>query len=544
MKRPILTAARTIAAAALVAAASISCPNPIDEELLLVVEDSLAPDLVIATPTPNSWYHGIVTVSGTLSDSSIEAGDGAGRLASLSFSVSDSSPLHRTVAFDADGNATMSPADPSFSWDAASGGFSFDVPTAGLFGYKVLTFVVADANGNEMQRDLPLMPYPYGPCLVLDEPVDLSIYDMIVAISGTVTDASGDSTTDEVQVLRWEATGGIYHELAIGPATVQPDGTYRSDNFTFDPLTGAFSDWFNSSTKTGPLSVKMRAMNSSVWSEVTVQLAFNGTGPAITLAPAAAGHNPGEYSSVVTTLIIIDGTVDMTNYLAGSLRYLVLQQVGMPKTGTIVPDPVTGAFSFAFNPDTAPVLSGNLTIEVSAQDKRIPPVDSTATHACYDDQVAPAAPVVSGPASPTNNTTLTWTWTGSADTVEFRTSMTSTSGPWTITPDLSFTTTRGAGTYTLWVQGRDAVGNWSSSGSARRDHRPDAAGGTEPHGAGITDERHGANVDLDHPCGYGRVPILSREHDGTVDDHAGCDLRADAHRRVAHAVGAGARSGR
>ena len=70
MRRSIPTAVRTIAAAALVAAAALSCPSPIDDELLLVVEDKLAPDLVITAPAPNSYYHGTVTVAGSLADSS------------------------------------------------------------------------------------------------------------------------------------------------------------------------------------------------------------------------------------------------------------------------------------------------------------------------------------------------------------------------------------------------------------------------------------------------------------------------------------------
>ena len=467
MRHRTLTAARTLAAAALVAALALSCPNPIDEELLLVVDDALSPDLAIATPTPNSWYHGTMTVSGILADSSSEVGDGFGRLASLSFSVSDYSPLARTVTFDADGNATVTPADPTFSWDPASGGFSFDFPSDGLFGYKVLTFVATDLNGNEVRKDLPLLPYPYGPYVVLDEPVDLSTYDMVVAIAGTVTDASGDPTADEVKALRWRASGEPDCDLVIGPATLQPDGTYRNGNFTFNPVTGAFSDWFDSSNNSGTVIVKVSALNATMWTEVTSSLVFNGAGPDITLASAGAGHNPTEYSSVVTPTITVDGTVDMTNYSAGSLRYLVKQQPGLPQSGLISPDPSTGAFSFTFDPDGSPVLAGNLTIEVSAKDNRVPPIESTASYACYDDQSPPGAPVVSGPATPTSDGTPRWTWTTPATTVDFEYSTVGSSGPWTATTDTYWepATPLSEGAHTLWVRARDPVGNPSAAGS-------------------------------------------------------------------------------
>ncbi|HOW52002.1 MAG TPA: Ig-like domain-containing protein [bacterium] len=80
------------------------------------------------------------------------------------------------------------------------------------------------------------------------------------------------------------------------------------------------------------------------------------------------------------------------------------------------------------------------------------------------DSLPPAAPTVSG-TTPTNDTTPTWSWNTPADTVEFRYSFTDGSG-WTVTTDTDFTATALAvGTHTLYVQGRDAAGNWSTSGS-------------------------------------------------------------------------------
>jgi hypothetical protein len=458
---------RVLAAAAAAMLAGVSCPNPIDRALLLVVDDKVPPDLIVAAPSVNSYYHGTMKVEGTLTDSSSRAGDRQGRLQTLSFTVSDESPLARTVTFDAAGNAAVQPADPSFVWDSSTGSFSFDLAMAGVQGYKVLTFAAADANANETRREVGLLPYPYGPYLVLSSPEDLSTYGLIIQIGGTVTDAIGDATTEEVTALRCEVSGKPDHDLLIGPGTWDAvDGRYESGSFTYDPATGQLSDWFDSSSDSGSLFVKVSAQNASlIWTSETVQLAYNGTGPAITLAPAAAGHNPAEYSSATTTAITVDGTVDVSNLKSGSVHYVVTQTAGYPKSGSLTPDGLTGAFSFTFYPDVSPTLSGNLTIEVSAMDNRL--IASTESYPCYDDVTPPDQPSVSGPASPTNDSTPTWTWNTPATTADFQYSTLGGLGPWTTTAATSYTPASplADGVHSLWVRARDALGNPSAAGS-------------------------------------------------------------------------------
>jgi hypothetical protein len=459
--------ARILAVAGAVVLAAVSCPNPIDRELLLRVDDGIAPDLTITAPTAFSYYHGIMGVTGVLADSSSVSGDGQGRIHTLSFSVSDESPLGRTVTFDSAGTATVSPADPSFAWDSATGSFSFDVDMLGVQNYKVLRFVASDANGNATQRSVDLLPYPYGPHLDLTSPEDLSIYGLVVTIEGTATNAVGDATTDEVEALRCEVTGKPDHDLVLGPGTWDPvEERYESGSLTYDPASGEFSDWYNSSSDSGTLFAKVSAQNASlVWSSVTVQLAFHGTGPAITLAPAAAGHNPAEYSSKLTTAITVDGTVDISNLEAGSVHFIVTQPAGYPRTGLLTPDGVTGAFSFTFSPGVSPKLSDNLTIEVSARDNR--GITSTESYPCYDDITAPDPPEVSGTPSPTNDNTPTWTWDTPATTNDFQYSAVGALGPWTTTAGTSYTPAAPLddGRYSLWVRARDALGNPSSTDS-------------------------------------------------------------------------------
>ncbi len=84
------------------------------------------------------------------------------------------------------------------------------------------------------------------------------------------------------------------------------------------------------------------------------------------------------------------------------------------------------------------------------------------------DNDPPTPPVVDGNASPTNDATPTWTWTaGSGGSGSYRYGF--SEGPW-IAEDVTETSYTPAapltdGTYILYVQERDDVGNWSTSGT-------------------------------------------------------------------------------
>ncbi|MBX7256995.1 MAG: M6 family metalloprotease domain-containing protein [Candidatus Hydrogenedentes bacterium] len=84
------------------------------------------------------------------------------------------------------------------------------------------------------------------------------------------------------------------------------------------------------------------------------------------------------------------------------------------------------------------------------------------------DTTAPNAPSVTG-TTPTNDTTPTWSWSsgGGGGNGTYRYQLNSQAGAWTTTTSLSYTpaTPLSDATYTLYVQERDAVGNWSASGS-------------------------------------------------------------------------------
>jgi len=84
------------------------------------------------------------------------------------------------------------------------------------------------------------------------------------------------------------------------------------------------------------------------------------------------------------------------------------------------------------------------------------------------DATPPNAPTVSG-VSLTNDTTPTWSWAaGGGGNGTFRYQLDSETGSWTESGDTSYTPSAKFGddeTHTLYVQERDAAGNWSVSGS-------------------------------------------------------------------------------
>jgi hypothetical protein len=86
------------------------------------------------------------------------------------------------------------------------------------------------------------------------------------------------------------------------------------------------------------------------------------------------------------------------------------------------------------------------------------------------DTTAPTAPIVSG-TTPTNDTTPTWNWSaggGGNGTYRYELDDSDLTSGSTQTTSTSYTPDSGIsdGSYTLYVQERDVVGNWSLSGSS------------------------------------------------------------------------------
>lgn len=137
--------------------------------------------------------------------------------------------------------------------------------------------------------------------------------------------------------------------------------------------------------------------------------------------------------------------------------------VGNGTTGTL------GGSGFVYTLDVTPSGQGAVTIDIAASvvTDLAGNANASATQLSVTyDSVAPTAPMLSG-TTPTNNTTPTWSWSaGSGGNGTFRYKLddsTMTSGA-TTTTNATFTPSSAlaAGAHTLYVQERDAAGNWSS----------------------------------------------------------------------------------
>ncbi len=246
MKRPISTAARTLAAATLVAAFSVSCPNPIDDELLQVVDDAIAPVIIITSPEQFSTYRYSLSVNGTLLDSSQEAGDGRGFVRTLTFAVPKDPMLDRTITFERDGSWIVDPPDPTFSYTPGTGAFTFTVSTVTLTYAQFLLFTATDLNGNETEQDVTVMDENAGPDIALNDAAHPcpTLYSSAattkITMRGWIDPAHYQSSTAYYKVV--PAIGLPRSEV---PFTPEADGEFTFEFYPRDApaLAGKLTVW-------------------------------------------------------------------------------------------------------------------------------------------------------------------------------------------------------------------------------------------------------------------------------------------------------------
>ncbi len=387
MKHRARVAVRTLAAAALVAAAALSCPNPIDEELLLVVDDATPPVIQIDAPAQNSLYRYSVDISGSLEDFAGATGTETGYVLRMAFAVTGNPSLARVVTFARDGSWTVDPPDPTFSYTPATGDFSFTVDTVSLFGMQFFTFVLEDMNDNTSQHVVTMLQDPVGPSLTVTAPVNGSSWPLLLPVAGTAVNETGATSGDGIARLTG-SIAGIQHQLDLQLLTLQPDGRYHgaagtaAENFWFEPATGAFGDSFDLSGESGNLQLQVQVVDVRGMASTTfLNLFDNNTGPEIVMDDAMHPC-PDIYSSSATTALTILGWVDPANLQPGTTQYIVESPSWQRDPVSFTPDPA-GEFTFTFNPRAVPALQGKLTVHVYAKDN----ADRTTheTHFIFDD---------------------------------------------------------------------------------------------------------------------------------------------------------------
>ncbi len=140
-------------------------------------------------------------------------------------SVTDNDSVVETVALEvkaADVEETLAVA--------ADGTFAYDLDATGITKTIVITITASDAKGNQSTLERTLFNDGQGPHIVISEPANFSAYGTVVRVAGSVTDAEGVATTDEVASARWSIPGTSYDEPLI-PAN---DGSFSFEFVTRD----------------------------------------------------------------------------------------------------------------------------------------------------------------------------------------------------------------------------------------------------------------------------------------------------------------------
>ncbi len=182
-----------------------SCPSPVDDELLRVVEDRIPPEITRSSPQAGSAIRSTVTAAGRIADSSFKASDGGGMLDSIVIQVQSEPQLTRAIKL-ASGSFTVTPADPTFTFDFSTGDFSIVLDTASID--RSREFIVAATDRNRHTSEVRRLLFPSDGMLVrLDEPgTTTTEFEVggLFTIAGTVANSASDPTIGELASLEWK----------------------------------------------------------------------------------------------------------------------------------------------------------------------------------------------------------------------------------------------------------------------------------------------------------------------------------------------------
>jgi hypothetical protein len=154
---------RSYAAAAILCAVAIAvlftgCPNPIDLELSLEVQDQIPPTIAITNPEPGVvvFYGQNLVIEGIVTDSATEADDN-GQVSSLFFEGVTSAFLNGEIPLGSDGSFTLT--IPKFVLNEYS-----------LSGNQRFLLIATDWNNNMSETEVVLYDRATGPIIVLSSP--------------------------------------------------------------------------------------------------------------------------------------------------------------------------------------------------------------------------------------------------------------------------------------------------------------------------------------------------------------------------------------
>lgn len=346
--------------------AIVACPNPIDNNLITLVQDELAPKITVTEPQNYGQYKSTISLSGIVKDSSTKAGDNQGRVSTLSYEVQGHYLLSGEIPLAADGQ--FGPVD---------------IDATGLSGREVIVVTAEDWNGNISEEEIILDEDTSGP--YIDIPNVYSEYTNQVTISGTIANSQSDSTITEVKSITWEVISDptltetlTFNVSGDGSFTVTPAATirfYTPNDFDFTVNTVLLvgtqhikvttEDWGGHTTailctitdgKTGPY-ILVYSPNDGEFYHGTVT---------ITGKVQNGASDPGLDSvDFISCALLVsggdEGTITFTDPLAPTFN---------PTDGTITFNTLTNEFSITLSTTDPTVINNDtLTINIWSDDK-------------------------------------------------------------------------------------------------------------------------------------------------------------------------------
>lgn len=343
-----------------------ACPNPIDNNLVTLVEDVLAPVVTITEPGNYSQYKSTISISGMVEDSSTTTGDNQGSVSTLSYEVQGHYLLAGQISLSADGQ--FGPVD---------------IDATELSGREVIVITAEDWNGNISEEEIILDENTSGP--YIDIPGDNFLYTSQLAMSGTIANSDSDSAITEVKSITWEVLTrpDLTETLNFD---VSGDGT-----FTVEPLAATinYSDPndFDFTVNTVDLEKTMYiSVTTEDWKGHTTEIVrtiYDGkTGPYIEISSPNDGEH---YHGTVTITGIVqngpsDTGLDSVELLTcvlfvnggdeGTIAFINSLPAFTPNDGSIAFTPGANTFSITLS-TTSPVIINDdyLRISIWAEDK-------------------------------------------------------------------------------------------------------------------------------------------------------------------------------
>ncbi|QEN08599.1 hypothetical protein EXM22_11605 [Oceanispirochaeta crateris] len=225
----------------------ISCPEPLTDDVVTAALDNLAPTIEIYSPEENSNYLSVVEFSIYAEDDARTEDDGAGDIASISFSVSNDDFRGGLINISSDGQVSKDPdgGPDTIVYDPESGIIEFSISTIEpniLNGFISVTITVTDRNNNSTQESISLFESdgPIADITLVDSYGNAKKYlaQEDIYLSGTVSNSEDDpNSASEIAEI-----GFTLADTIIGSLIIDKTETYV-DSYSADTLS-----YYNSST--------------------------------------------------------------------------------------------------------------------------------------------------------------------------------------------------------------------------------------------------------------------------------------------------------